>query len=1070
MNAEERELLDEFLLESTQNLRDIEQDMLSLEQSGQDPECINRIFRAIHSMKGSSGYLNLKNILAISHLGESILDQIRQGHFPLTPEVADVLLDMIDRLRSLMEMPDFGDSEDVSDILGRLSALCEGEGGALPPDEDADGETVAIDTHPILGCSSQLRINAQTLSTIPEDLPFFYFIRYDLHAYMQATGDSPVKVIDELGKAGSILAAVIDNESDHLDSMMEDERLFYDFLYATVLEPGMVEVLCGSPVEMIRAVGRDALEELVRAGQETGDNPEPAPSANPAPVHPGKETPSPSAVQPPAPASPSPTSTPTQDRKEPPSMHAPAHPGSKPASPSAPRAGGSPATAATAATPSSGDTGQMMKVNSRFLDELLRLTGNMVMARNQLLTRYDFSEDAAFVTLSQAIGEVHRSVVQTRMETVNSLFDRFRRVVRDLAKQLGKSVELRTEGGDLELDRTILESFTDPMMHMVRNCIDHAIEAPDVRLANSKPRVGTVTLRAYHQSGEIVIEVEDDGRGIDPDRIRAKASEKRVVPQADLDAMTDADVLYLIFHPGFSTAEAVSDVSGRGVGMDVVKTNIERIGGVIDLHSRLGQGTRFAARLPLAKALVSSSLISSVIIRIGTERFALPQTAINELIRVSPQDRARKIKLLEGQEVFQLRELVLPIIHLEEALEIDPAPSAPTSADGSARDAADPVTAHGASAPGTPPRAQTLIVLQFRNHLFGILVDEIIGIEEIVVRESPTLVRGAGVFSGHTVLGDGQVAMLVDINGVVERMGMRFPETTRQENPVTALSVGRRADQQTMILFNYAPEEYFAIPLDLISLVEKIEAKDIRRVGEREYYPFKNQTLPILYLDHHLPITPIHRKQECYNLLFPARVTFPLGILTNLDISVIEISEHFDSRITHEKGILGSFMHEGKLVMLLDLYSLFEHDAPEHFTKKDTGRPLRILFAEDSLFYRRLISKYLETAGGHKITLANDGKEALDLLRTTQEPFDLIISDIEMPRMDGFELIQTIRGDSELRDLPVIALTALADHQSRERGMRLGFDEYVVKVDKSRLLDVIATMGNAERPKLLAAT
>ncbi len=680
----------------------------------------------------------------------------------------------------------------------------------------------------------------------------------------------------------------------------------------------------------------------------------------------------------------------------------------------------------------------MIKINAHFLDELLRLTGNMVMSRNQLRTRYNFADDPAFATLSQAITEVHRSVVQTRMKPVLSLFERFRRVVRDLARQLGKDVELRIEGGEMELDRTILETFVDPLTHMIRNSLDHGIESAAERQAAAKPHQGTITLKAYQESGEIIISVSDDGHGIDLGRVKAKALERGLLTPAQLENLPDVKAVLLIFEPGFSTAENVSAVSGRGVGMDVVRTNIEAIGGVIDCQTELGRGTTIQARLPLTKAMVASSLISALVVRVDGHRFCIPQSAVNELIRVSPLDRRQKIRVLQGQEVFQHRELVLPIVPLAGALGIGDDPGEPGAA-----------PAAGA--------AQTLIVLQHRQQLFGMIVDEIIGVEEAVVRELPKLAAGASVFAGHTVLGDGRVVMLIDIGGVVERMNLKFATSLPAGDArLPALSVGKRSDRQAMVIFNYAETEFFAVPLELVTLVEKIPAADLRRVGERCYYPFKGSTIPLLFLDKHLPVTPISRELTHYNLILPARVKFPIGLLVNSNITVHDVSERFDSRITHDKGVLGTFMHQGQLVMLLDLYALFEHDDPDHFdtSGRKSCTAARILIVEDSLFYRKLNVTYLN-GPGRQLRVVNDGREALLELRQHPDAYDLVVSDIEMPNMDGFELIKAIRGDPLLRELPVIALTALQDEASRERGLRLGFNEYVVKVDKDSLTSCV---------------
>jgi two-component system chemotaxis sensor kinase CheA len=705
-----------------------------------------------------------------------------------------------------------------------------------------------------------------------------------------------------------------------------------------------------------------------------------------------------------------------------------------------------------------------MRVPVRFLDDLLRHTGTMVMARNQLLTRHQFGDDVAFATLSRCIAEVHKSVVQSRMVPVSELFDRFFRVVRDLAKRLGKEVELQIDGAEIELDRTILESFADPMTHLVRNALDHAIETPAERAAAGKHRTGRLVLRAYQQSGEIIIEVEDDGRGIDPELVRRKAVEKGLLDPAKAAQLNRQACIELIMLPGFSTRSEATDLSGRGVDMDVVKTNIERIGGTIGIHTEPGTGTVFAFRLPMTQAIVSSSLISALVVVVGDQRYAIPESAVNEIIRIDPQDPADRITGLEGKDVYQLRNKVLSIIHLEDAFGEPRTFVHPRTGEVlpdrrvrvvDRRQTQDPAeTARWAGRRSGQERRrtrQTLVVVEFRRSLFGLMVDRVQGIEEIVVRPTPALVKGAAAFAGHTVLGDGRVVLMLDLPGVVARMGLRFAEHEHEQaKRPRALRTG-----QQMVMFESAKGEHFAIPLMMISLIEKIPAKDIRRIGSREFYQLKQETIPLLRLDRHLDVSPLPETGD-YHLLLPAHVHHPIGILAGADLRIIDVAERFDGRVEHKNGLVGTFLHQDVLVMLIDIYGLFAAAAPDHYSEQDRelGGPARILLAEDTLFFCKLMQQYLKHPGV-ELTVVYDGQQAWDLLNRKRERFDLILSDIEMPNMNGFDLVRNIKGHPELRQTPVIALTSLSDEESRRRGMKAGFDEYAVKIDKDTLLDLV---------------
>ena len=999
MSNEDNEILEEFILESTQNITEIEQDLLALEENGSDSETINRMFRAIHSMKGSSGYLKLNNILAVSHLGETLLDEIRKNIIEITPDVADTLLAMIDAINDMFKTSDLGKNYDTAEILSRLNAVLS---------SCAESENTEIQASAASG-------NSANTTAILTSIDFKEKEKLILETSLKRKENLFLLTLKE----------DITDEDDSLNELMELGQIITRIppariLYTTVIEEDMLQTALQNILAEIVIIPADSWKAKQQGTLPTSTPPDTSPAA------PTRQT----AV--------SSRNEPKLDNES--QKHPPQNTGK-----------------------AAKEEAKMIKINARLLDELLRFTGNMVMSRNQLLTQYDFSDNPAFSTLSQAITEVHRNVVQTRMLSVGSIFDRFKRIIRDLSRQLGKKIEFKQQGGDMELDRTILEAFIDPLNHMIRNSIDHGIETAEERKKTLKNPIASITLKAYQESGEIIISVEDDGRGIDPDRIKSIAVKRGLVNQLQADTLSRQEIIMLIFEPGFSTAKTISEISGRGVGMDVVRTNIEKIGGVIDCVSELGEGTKILARLPLTKAMVTSSLISALIVSVEDQRFCIPQNAVNELITVSKRDSQEKIKVLQGQKVFQHRELILPLLELKDILEIQNTA------------AASPEDTKASSCTSLHTETKTLIVLQHRNNLFGIMVDDIIGIEEAVVRDMPKLVEKVNVFSGHTVLGDGRVVMIIDTNGIVERMNMTFISPPKKEDAaLPALSVGKRADRQSMIIFNYSENEFFAVPLELVSLVEKISHSDICKVGERHYYPMKDNTIPLLYLDKHLPITPISLELKSYNLILPSRVKYPIGVITNSKITVCDVSGKFDEKITNDKGVLGTFMHEGKLVMLLDLYSLFECDDPERFYKdNDYREDAQILIVEDSLFYRRLNATYLQ-ADGRELTLVGDGIEALAALRDPGNHFDLVVSDIEMPNMDGFELIKEIRADPNLKDIPVIALTALQDDRSRDRGLSLGFSEYVVKVDKDGLNESVnryarqARLNKVNSPQLIS--
>jgi len=883
--VDESSVVREFVLETTHVLQTVEQDLLSLEK-GPDPAALARVFRSLHSIKGSSSFLELAAIERLSHHAETLLDLLRRDRRVLTPPMADALLKCVDLLRDMVGREDFGQGVDIEPTVALLER----------------------------------------------------FTRKD---------DAPAAIEPPLAPAPVVVAP----------------------------RTAVAEI---SPDTTRTRVG-------VIAPAHAGNGSVAAPARAPEP--------------PPQPLS---------------------------------------ALVTKAPEPEPAEEDKLMRVRVKFLDDLLQLTGNMVMARNQLLAKYDFAADPAFVTLSQCVTEVHKTIVQTRMNPIGALFDRCERLVRDVARQLGREVKLETSGRDLELDRSVLEAFADPLTHLIRNGVDHGLESAIERQAAGKPKAGLLKLTAREQSGEVILSLEDDGRGIDPDRVKEKAVAKGIVSAGHAAGLTRRGVLDLLFHAGFSTRDEVTALSGRGVGLDVVRNNVEKLGGVVEVDSVLGRGTTFTARIPLTQALVSSSLISALVVTSGGERYAIPQTAVDEIIRVSSQDDRDRLRLVNGRWVYRLRDQVLPVVPLADVL------GAPAS-DGA--------------------EARLLVVMQFRGNLFGLRVDAILGVEEIVVRPLPELVRHCGIFTGHTVMGDGRVALILDGNGIITHQKLAFAD---DDGPAIGQVAERVDGPQRLVVFNFAADERFAIPLEMVSYIEKISTAAIKKVGSREFVQVNQRTMPVMRLDKVMGVSAMPAYEDAH-LIIPARVNYPIAVLAGQSVVVADVAEQYESRLSDGRGMLGTFMHRGDLVMLLDLYHLFEKHSPEQFRSRPLElQPAHVLLAEDSPFFQNLIKSYLENPP-RKLTVVGDGKQAWDLLQAHPEEFDILVTDIEMPEMDGFELVKRVRHDPQLRGLPVIAVTSLATPEHIERGLREGFDSYLVKIDKEELIKTMDKhLGKSPRPRAVA--
>jgi len=990
------ELLAEFVSEAVQGLQDVEQDLLSLEGADTiDSELVNRVFRAVHTIKGNAGYMGLDNLVQVAHRAEALLDGLRDGTRQPSPEVTDAVLAAIDALNAMLAEADLGQSFDASTALAKLAQAL-GEPSADQGAARAQLATLA---------------DWQRAAEISEGLFPAFALNVELSALHELI-DSKEGLLDGLNSLGKVLHASVPVEQ--LNSVENGPCTIF---FETVLDADMLRSHFSLGQDQVIALADGPPAHLQAAvpssppGNTKGNSPKVSPAAA------TKE-----AVQ--------------KKQAEP-----------RPAASKPVAAKPTPAGAASGAASSGGAAGgskggsapadQTMRVPVRILHELLEWTGNMVMARNQLMKEFNFASSTAFQTLSQAISGVHETVIQTRMQTTGTLFERYRRVVRDLARKLGKEVSFHIVGGDLELDRTILESFADPLTHLVRNCMDHALETPQEREAAGKNRQGNIYLKSYIQSGEIILEVQDDGRGIHAEKVCEKAIEKGVITAEYAAGLSENEKVMLIFAAGFSTKDQASDVSGRGVGMDVVKNNIESVGGALEVRTKVGEGATFAARLPLAKALVSSSLTAALIIEIDKERFAIPETAISEIIRYDDHTRGRMHRV-DGRDVYQLRDQLVALVDLRDALAIDKDESSLSREDN--------------------PEA-CLVIIQYRTHLFGCIVDQVMGMQEIIVRSTPRLLEGCTVFSGHTVLGDGRVALILDSNGIVNKLNLEFGEKkkpARQRENKERWDGKQESATQKMLLFNYAEKEYFAIPLELVALIERLDTRDIKVVGDNEFCQFKNETVSVMRLDKFLPISPLSPEHREYCLIRPAAVEYPIGLITGTDVSVLQVAETFETRLDDGNGVVGTFTHQDKLVMLLDLFSIFEKHAPDKLKAEESATDnAKILVAEDSLFFRKLISQYMSRPEWD-IEIVNDGLEAWERLQQEPTRFNLVISDINMPRMDGFELASRIRDDRRFDRLPLVALTTMSDDHFRQKGLELGFDRYVIKIDKREVRGTVA--------------
>ncbi|MBO6804461.1 MAG: chemotaxis protein CheA, partial [Thalassospira sp.] len=691
------DLLSEFLTETSESLSTLDVELVKLEQNPNDPDILSNIFRLVHTIKGTCGFLGLPRLEAVAHAGENVLGKIRDGELVVTPDAVTLVLESIDTIKYL---------------LGELE-----QNEAEPDGNDAD----------LIG-----RLN-----------------------HFADTGQIP-------GGAPAAAAAPAAEEADEEVPMTDDEKLQAAF-DAAEYDPDF----------------------------EVPD--EPAAAAEPEPEAPAKPAAPPAAAK-------SQEVAPAKKATEKPKAEAP-----------------------RAEAKESSVAAQTIRVNVELLENLMTLVSELVLTRNQLLQMVRGKDDSEFTVplqrLSHITTDLQEGVMKTRMQPIGNAWAKLPRIVRDLALEMNKKIDLQMIGADTELDRQVLELIKDPLTHMVRNSADHGLEDIPGRRDAGKPETGTVTLNAYHEGGHIIIEISDDGRGLNLERIKAKAIANGLATESELEGMGEQQIQQFIFKAGFSTAEKVTSVSGRGVGMDVVRTNIEKIGGTVELKSVEGRGSTFIIKIPLTLAIVSALIVES-----GGERFAIPQISVLELVRAS-NNSEHSIERIHDTPVLRLRNRLLPLVTLKKILGLDTTQESDDAVDEEA----------------------FIVVAQVGTYSFGIIVDRVFDTEEIVVKPVAPILRDLSLFSGNTILGDGSVIMILDPNGIATRTG---EITVGGSQGVEGKAKADASDRETtsMLVFRAGGSEVRAVPLALVARLEEIDVENIEHSNGRPLVQYRGKLMPLVFI------------------------------------------------------------------------------------------------------------------------------------------------------------------------------------------------------------------------------
>jgi two-component system chemotaxis sensor kinase CheA len=926
------DLLREFLTETNESLDVVDNQLVRFEQEPNNAKILDNIFRLVHTIKGTCGFLGLPRLEALAHAAETLMGKFRDG-LPVTGEAVTLILTTIDRIK---------------DLLGQLEA----SEGTEP---DGDDHDLIEELHHMAESGAHA---AEAAEAAPEM-------------------ESPSVVPEPAAEPA---------KADSSDGSMPYQIL------ERPLRPGEVSL-----DELERAFRETATEPVAaKAPEKAPDAPKPAAKAESKP-EPKPETKSEAKVEAKAEKKPAAKKSAVE--------HDPAAEGDK-------------------------VSNQSIRVNVDTLEHLMTMVSELVLTRNQLLEISRRNEDSEFKVplqrLSSVTAELQEGVMKTRMQPIGNAWQKLPRIVRDLSGELGKHIELEMHGADTELDRQVLDLIKDPLTHMVRNSADHGLETTAERVKAGKPEQGTIRLSAYHEGGHIIICIADNGRGLNTDKIKQKALANGLVAEADLEKMTEAQIHKFIFAPGFSTAAAVTSVSGRGVGMDVVRTNIDQIGGTIDIKSVWGEGTSITIKIPLTLAIVSALIVEA-----AGDRFAIPQLAVVELVRARANSEHR-IERIKNTPVLRLRNKLLPLIHLKKLLKID----------------------NGES---TDPENGFIVVTQVGGQTFGIVVDGVFHTEEIVVKPMSTMLRHIGMFSGNTILGDGAVIMIVDPNGIAQAFGTAIEAHQHMADDHAATRASSTDQLTSMLVFRAGSEQPKAVPLALVTRLEELPTDKIELSNGRYMVQYREQLMPLVQIEG-VEI----RTSGVQPILVFSDDGRSMGLVVDEIIDIVE--ERLVIEVASARdGVLGSAVIKNLATEVIDVGHYLPKAFADWFTRKEmkiSTATQTVLLVDDSAFFRNMLAPVLKAAG-YKVALATNAQEGLVVLRAGQK-FDAILTDIEMPDMNGFEFAETIRADRKLPPTPIIGLSSLISPAAIERGRQAGFHDYVAKFDRPGLIAALKEQTTAD--------
>lgn len=809
-------IVGEFLVESHEGLDQLDRDLVSLEQHQTD-QLLASVFRCIHTIKGTCGFLGFSRLESVTHIGENLLSKLRDRELALNSEITTGLLSMVDAVRSMLhsiEKTGADGDEDYSALIATLEDLSEGSRSRRKKVTASRAKSKA-------GAGSKARS-----PVVKKKKP----VRKRKKAVM---AKSTKKV--RISKSTKELEFLPVETTEAVAPV--DEGVDPNLMGDLFVERGLVQS-----------------EDVDRAieTQDTGD-----------PRHVGEILVEQGQLE-------------SQDVLE--TLQVQQEAGGRSASDGS------------------------IRVDVELLDKLMNLVGELVLSRNQILQFATTQEDRTFLSTTQRLNlittELQEGVMKTRMQPINNVWSRFPRVVRDLATAGGKQIRIEMEGKDTEIDKSIIEAIKDPLTHIIRNSADHGIEKPEQRVAAGKAEQGLLFLRAFHEGGQVNIEISDDGAGIDPAKIKAKALERGLISPDRAKDMSDREAINLVFRPGLSLAERVTSVSGRGVGMDVVKTNIEKIGGTVDIQSKIGEGTIIKLKIPLTLAI-----IPGLIVKAGGDRYAIPQVSLLELVRLEGEQAEKGIEMVQDAPVYRLRGKLLPLVYLSSELH---------TGNGDSSDDQEIIV--------------NIVVLQADERQFGLVVDEILDTEEIVVKPLSKQLKDIQAFAGVSVMGDGKVALILDVLGLAQRAKVLKEVSERTITDVDQARAAAKDDSHTLLIIGLGETGRLAVPLTKVARLEDIAADSVEYAGHESVVQYRGEIMPLIWLAQELNYQAGDGTERPDRLLVVVCVYEgqSIGLVVDHILDIVEESVTIDKKKS-TNGLFGSDVINGHVTDFLDVEGVLEN-------------------------------------------------------------------------------------------------------------------------------------------------